>query len=222
MVLLLLAVIAIGFAPTYYFAGVFRAPLPSPIVHIHAAVFSSWMILLLVQTGLVSAKKVALHRKLGLFGFALAALMGVMGFLIFADVAARVKGLPGSDASLPFLSIPFTDACNFCVLAGLAYGLRSNSAAHKRFILIATIGISGAAFFRWHVSFLYHDGYAAYLASYVFFVLLATYDLWSTHAIHRATLWGSAFLIFMEQITRVIGPSAPFLMFTHWVQSLNL
>ncbi len=46
---LLAAVVVIGFAPTYYLAGGFLAPLPSRIVHLHAAVFSSWMILLIVQ-----------------------------------------------------------------------------------------------------------------------------------------------------------------------------
>jgi hypothetical protein len=37
MTVLLAAVVAIGFAPTYYLAGLLRAPLPSRIVHIHAA-----------------------------------------------------------------------------------------------------------------------------------------------------------------------------------------
>lgn len=69
MTLLLAAVVAIGFAPTYYLAGGFLAPLPSRIVHIHAAVFSVWMILLMVQTGLISAKRVGWHRKLGMAGF---------------------------------------------------------------------------------------------------------------------------------------------------------
>ena len=40
MTVLLLAVVVIGFAPSYYLAGVFRAPLPSPMVHVHGAVFS--------------------------------------------------------------------------------------------------------------------------------------------------------------------------------------
>jgi hypothetical protein len=84
--------------------------------------------------------------------------------------------------------VPFVDAFDFAVLAGLAYALRKNPAAHKRLIIIATAGISGAAFFRWHVAILFHDGYAADAAWYVFLLLLATYDLWSTHRIHRATV----------------------------------
>jgi len=69
MTFLLLATVVIGFAPTYCLAGVFRAPLPSPMVHVHGAVFSSWMLLLEVQTGLISAKRVSWHRNLGLAGF---------------------------------------------------------------------------------------------------------------------------------------------------------
>jgi hypothetical protein len=222
MAILLFAVIAIGFAPTYYRAGFFRAPLPSRIVHIHAAVFSSWMLLLLVQTTLISAKRVKWHRQLGMAGFVLACLMVVMGFLIFADLAARVKPLPDSDATLGSLIVPFTDAFDFGVLAAMAYSLRRNPAAHKRLIVIATAGISGAAFFRWHFQALYHDGYAAYAASYIFLAILAAYDLWSTHKLQRATLWGSTFLIFMEQSSRVIGPSAAFHTFARWVQGLNL
>jgi hypothetical protein len=40
MVLLMLATVFVGFAHTYYLAGVFHAPLPSLIVYIHGAAFS--------------------------------------------------------------------------------------------------------------------------------------------------------------------------------------
>ena len=75
MTFLLLATVVIGFAPIFCLAGVFRAPLPSPMVHVYGAVFSSWMLLLLVQTGLISAKRVSWHRSLGLAGFLLARVM---------------------------------------------------------------------------------------------------------------------------------------------------
>jgi hypothetical protein len=39
MALLILATVFVGFARTYFLAGVFRAPLPSLLVHIHGAVF---------------------------------------------------------------------------------------------------------------------------------------------------------------------------------------
>ena len=180
------------------------------------------MLLLLVQTGLISAKRVGWHRTLGIAGFLLACVMVVVAMLTAADLAFRLKAVPNSEPILGFLVVPFVDAFDFAVLAGFAYALRKNSEAHKRLIIIATAGICGAAFFRWHVAILFHDGYAAYAASYVFLLLLATYDLWSTHKINRATMWGSAFLVFMEQISRFIGPGAPWHAFAYWVQSLGL
>ncbi len=62
--LLMLASVFVGFAPTYYLAGVFNAPLPSTIIHIHGAVFSTWILLLVTQTSLVSAGRVDIHKKL--------------------------------------------------------------------------------------------------------------------------------------------------------------
>ncbi len=52
-----------GFARTYYLAGLYRAKLPAPIVHVHAVLQSAWMILLLVQMLLVSAKRVDLQSQ---------------------------------------------------------------------------------------------------------------------------------------------------------------
>ena len=47
MAVLMLVTVFVGFAQTYYLAGVFHAPLPSLIIHLHGAVFSCWVLLLL-------------------------------------------------------------------------------------------------------------------------------------------------------------------------------
>ena len=193
MTVLLAAVVAIGFAPTYYLAGGFLAPLPSRIVHIHAAVFSTWMILLMVQTGLISAKRVGWHRKLGMAGFVLAIAMVVMVVLTAAGLAVRVKGAPSMELVLGLLSVTFTDAFDFAVLAGFAYALRRDAAAHKRLIIIATACLIQVAFFRWNVPILFRQVYPAYLATYASLLLLVAYDLWSTRKIHLVRSGGVCF-----------------------------
>ena len=106
--------------------------------------------------------------------------------------------------------------------SGLGTVGRKNAAAHKRLIINATAGITRAALVRWHVPILFQHQHAANTATYVFLVLLAVYDLWSTHKIHRATIWGSVFLILMGQIGRFIGPTAPWHAFAHWMQNLGV
>jgi hypothetical protein len=51
LALLILATVFVGFARTYYFAGVFHAPLPSLIIHVHGAAFSCWILLLVTDFG---------------------------------------------------------------------------------------------------------------------------------------------------------------------------
>jgi hypothetical protein len=56
--------------------------------------------------------------------------------------------------------------------------------------------------------------------SYLFLLILMAYDLWSTHKVHRATLWGSAFPIFVYQIRLVLGKTEAWLAFAGWVQGM--
>jgi hypothetical protein len=105
MALVMLVTFFVGFAHTYYLAGLFRAPLPSRIIHIHGAVFSCWILLLVAQTSLVSAGRVDIHRRLGVAGFFLGCLMMVLGVVAATDALAR--GSPaGRDPQLFYSSSP--------------------------------------------------------------------------------------------------------------------
>src|SRR5580700_2501610 len=70
MALVILGIVFLGFARSYYLAGVFQARLPNLLVHVHAAVFSTWILLFIAQTSLVSAGRLDLHRLLGVLGAA--------------------------------------------------------------------------------------------------------------------------------------------------------
>ena len=94
---LMLATVFVGFAPTYYLAGVFHAQLPNRLIHIHGAAFTCWMLLLITQTSLVSAGRVDIHRRLGVAGFILACLMVVLGVMAATDSLVRQAGPPTRD-----------------------------------------------------------------------------------------------------------------------------
>jgi hypothetical protein len=89
MIAVLWATVLFGFAKTYFLAGMVAAPLPNRLIHIHGAVFTLWMVLLTVQIGLVTAKRIRWHRALGLFGFGLACAMVVLGVLAATDALHR-------------------------------------------------------------------------------------------------------------------------------------
>ena len=219
MALLLLATVFLGFARTYYLAGVFRAPLPSLIIHLHGAAFTAWILLLVTQTSLVSAGRVDIHRRLGIAGFLWACLMVILGVLAATNSLNRNAAPPPVDAKF-FYIIPLTDMLIFATLIFFAFRNRSNSSAHKRLIFIGTVALMIAAIARWPI-WSHRDPITATLASYVFLLILVAYDLWSTRKLHRATIWGGAFLIFVQQIRIPIGHTAAWHAFANWIQSMS-
>ncbi len=219
MALLLLVAVFVGFARTYYLAGMFHATLPSVIIHLHGAAFSCWILVLIAQTSLVAAGRVDIHRRLGVFGFLLACAMVVLGVLAGTNSLARGFAPPGLDAAT-FYVVPITDMLIFSTLVFFAFRNRSNPAAHKRFILIATIGLMIAAVARWPFAPVYRNPIAAALVTYLFLLLLVGYDLWSIRKVHRATLWAGAFLIVVQQIRVPIGMTAAWHTFAAWAGSM--
>src|SRR5580692_6537267 len=131
MALLLLVTVFVGFARSYYLAGVFLAPLPSLIIHLHGAAFSCWILLLVTQTSLVAAGRTDLHRRLGITGFFLASLMLILGVLAATDSLVRHAGPPDRDV-LAFYIVPLSNVGIFAVLVFFAFRARSNPSAHKR------------------------------------------------------------------------------------------
>lgn len=216
MALLILATVFAGFAPSYYFAGIVRAPLPSRMIHVHGAVFSCWILLLIAQTSLVSAGRVDVHRRLGTAGFVLACVMVAVGVLAATD--ALVRGV-GRDP-LAFYILSITDIVVFATLVFFSFRTRFNPQAHKRIILVATIALTRAAIVRLPSAVVHRKPLAASLVSYIFLLLLVAYDLWATRRIHRATLWAGAFLVFMHRISGPIAKTEAWHAFAGWVRAL--
>ncbi len=217
MVVALLLTAFAGFAPTYYLAGLFRAKLPAPIVHVHAVLQSAWMILLLVQMLLVSAKRVSLHRRLGIAGFVLAAAMVPVAVIVGANQLHRFAG--SGDAALSFSILPQWEVFNFAVLAGSAFALRRHPAAHKRLIILATIAMMPAAISRIPVHLIRQWTPWEEIS---FLVAIAAYDIWSMRRIHPATLIGSALICSFIFGFMPLGHTAAWHVVARWMQSWNL
>jgi hypothetical protein len=219
MALLMLVTVFVGFAPTYYLAGVFRAPLPSFIIHLHGAAFSAWILLLITQTSLVAAGRTDIHRRLGIAGFLLACAMVILGILAATDSLVREAGPVGRDPKF-FYIIPLSNILVFAVLIFFAFRARFNPASHKRLILIGTMGLLVAAIARWPFAMVHRHADVAGRVSYVFLAFMVAYDFWSTRKIHRATLWAGVFLISVEQVAPFLGRTAGWHSFAGWIQSV--
>jgi hypothetical protein len=220
---LMLIIVFVGFAPSYYFAGALRAPLPSLAIHVHAVVFSCWILLLIAQTSLAVAGRVDVHRRLGIAGFILATSMLMVGVWAATDQLAR-----GSFVRDPlgFYVFPLANVVAFAVLMVFAYRARFSPAAHKRLIVVASTALMAAPIARWHLDGFLHTrafGVSATMAerlSYLFILLLIAYDRWATRRVHRATVWAGAFLIIFQQLALYFGRTWVWHAFAGWVRTM--
>ena len=201
MVVVLYATVYYGFAKTYYAAGMMRATLPAPIIHIHAAIMTLWLLLLLIQVGLVIARKVAWHRSLGVFGFLVALAMVIVGPIAATNALRRGEAPLGLDA-LTFYIIPLSAIALFAVFAFAAWRARRTPAAHKRLILIANIALIDAAVGRWPVHFFQSNPPTQDLVPFAFLLAIVAYDLISQRKVLKPTIWASLVLMAVH-LTRV-------------------
>src|SRR5579863_5560994 len=154
MAVVSLIAVLVGFAHTYFFAGVFRAPLPNLLIHIHGAVFTLWIVLFVSQIGFVTARRLTLHRRIGLLGFGLALLMVVLGVLAASDRLARHSGEfanATTEQVRAFYTIGIGGMVMFATFIWFGYRYRNDPAVHKRLMLFATFSLLDAAFDRWSV-----------------------------------------------------------------------
>lgn len=131
-----------------------------------------------------------------------------------------VRGGPVGKDPRAFFAITLANILVFAVLAGFAFGARRNPPAHKRLIVLATTALLTAAISRWPVSLFHHKTLVSMCAAYVFVLMIAVYDLWSSHKIHRVTLVASGFLIAVSQAAFPVGRTAAWHGFAHWVESM--
>jgi len=218
MALLILAVVFTGFARSYYLAGVFRAPLPNLLIHIHGAAFSLWILLLVVQTSLVFSGRVDLHRRAGLLGFGLACLMVLLGTMAATDALVRDE-TTGPVSAKTFYAVPLADMLLFGVLVCVAFRNRFHPETHKRAILIGTISLLDAAFVRWFAPAPWWTLRTSQVCCYPLLLFLAVYDLRSIGRIHRVTLWAGALLIATHFAELPVGNTALWQGFATWAQN---
>jgi hypothetical protein len=205
-----------GFAPTYYLKSYFDGPPLRSLVQLHGAMFTLWLLLFLVQTTLVAANRVRLHRRLGMAGGVVAVLMVGLGMATAISGAALGHSPPGSPPPLVFLVIPFTDMLVFSGLVGAGLSFRRRPDVHKRLMLLATIAMLPAAIGRLPLEVL-HSPTGYFGVADFFLVPCVLYDLVARGRPHRATVLGGLVIVASQPLRVVIGNTQTWSEFASWL-----
>jgi hypothetical protein len=215
-----------GFGPGIVDPALRKAPLTWS-VGLHGVIFSGWLALFLVQALLVFHRRIAIHRALGCAGAALAAVMLVSGYSTAIGMARRGYDLSGDligDSGDPLMVLVFQlgDLLCFGVLVTLGILFRQRRDAHKRLMLLATVGgLMPAALSHiiGHSPFLRSFHPAIILIPYTAFLFAgAIHDRLSRGRIHPISLWGAlAVWLWSNVRAAVIGPSNEWREFATWL-----
>lgn len=217
MAIVLCICVYIGFSPTYFQAGMLRAPLPSPILHVHGAVFTIWMLVFTVQAALISARRVMWHRSLGTIAFCLPPIMIILGVIAAIDALHRGVRIGPLDPSIS-AAIPLIGIAAFTVVIYASWRARRRPDAHKRLIMIATMGLVAAAFgrFPWNAIGL-PPAAGATTGLGVLLLIFLVYDLATIHRIHRSTMWAAPLVFASVAFSVPIGMTPAWTAFAAWL-----
>jgi uncharacterized membrane protein YozB (DUF420 family) len=211
-----LVTVFIGFAPSYYLGRFFEAPPRSTLVHLHGALFTTWILLFLTQTSLIASRRADLHRRLGIAGGTLALLMLVVGYLTAVEGARRGVTPPGGPPPLQFLAVPLGALVAFGILVGAGLYRRRRSDTHKRLMLLATIVLLTPAIAR--MRFIGDGGpLVAITGTCLFVVACLIYDRAAHGRVHPAFLWGGLFVMLSLPVRAAIGRTEAWLSVAQWL-----
>lgn len=212
MALAMAAVAFMGFAPTYYLVAwnPARTPPLTPDVHLHGALATAWIVLLVAQTGLVAARRTDLHRIVGVAGATLAVAILVSGVLVAIDSSRRVHSAATAGTMADphvFLVFPLAVIALFAVFAALGVANRRRADHHKRWMMLATTSLIGPALARivGRTTAVVPSGIGALILINLFLAALIIWDLKTRGQLHPVTLWGGGFLFLSEPLRVAIG-----------------
>ena len=189
----------------------------SALVRLHGLVMFAWIALFVTQTVLVARHRVDLHRRLGIFGAVLAAV------ILIADTATVVVALRLGGKHLPpgiptplFLAFSLFDLLTFAILVSSAIALRRTSAWHKRLLLLATIMVLDAALARfisvytsWHLD--------PSIARDALVLLCVAIDTWRYRRLHPAFIAGGLLMFVTDPFASWVAGLPVWMRFCAWL-----
>lgn len=203
-------IVLTGFSRTF-FLPMARGTLSKPlVVHIHGALFFAWTGLLILQAVLAATKRLKMHRKVGSVAGWLVLPMLLLGTIVATRDTVHDFYAGDGDAALSFYYGELADLAMFGLLAGGAMLLRQKPDFHKRWVILGSLGLIGAAIGRIpEISSFFLYIYLGFIAS------VAAYDIASRRGVHPATIIGAAVLLLLGLSEERIGNS------TYWLQTAH-
>ena len=216
----LAAVTVFSFARTYYLRFLFDLPPLARAAHVHGLIATLWLGLHYTQARLVAARRVALHKRLGIFTACVGVVLAIHAFTIAIAGVAAGRAPPGRDP-LQFLSVPMGTIFMFVLFLASALTLRKKRDWHQRFMLLASLSLIIPAAGRLDSLIMVPLGLPrAVIGFWLTFAFVAwawVNDWRKVGRIHPAYIYGGIALLASLPARRALGMTAEWLPIAHWL-----
>lgn len=206
---LLIVFVFLGFAPTYYMRPANAGAIPA-YLHIHGSAMTAWYVLLLLQTTLIAMRRRAVHRRLGVAGAAIAAVIVLLNPMVVVwSVAHRAPGTPIELTALIVIGDLLVMAI-FAILAALAIYWRRYPETHSRMLVLASIAVAGPALGRLSLN-LAGTPLPGLITLMLLPLLVVVHDRILMKRVHPVSAWGTAAIIgsLLLSIATANSPAGP-------------
>ena len=196
-----------GFARSYYLRAFFANRHLTPLAHLHGILMTGWIALFATQALLISKRRVALHRRLGMAGAALAAVIVIVGSLtVAAAIERRFPGIGPRRFGTIFVEFDGLSLWVFGLLVLAAVDWRSRGDVHKRLMLCATVALLPPAVGRIAEYLLPGSDWDFAIAAATtctVALVCALADTLRSGRVHPAMAWGTASVLAVNLLTRL-------------------
>ena len=229
-VAMLLLAIA-GFARTFYLRPLFGAvdgptgstALPWHLLF-HGLVMTAWLALVVTQTLLIEQRNVILHRRLGIVGAALAALVIVVGMFTVVEYVLRREAAGTPITNGVVLSDTYVLLLLFPLIVGAGLYLRRDAGAHKRLMLLASIVLLGPVAARFvtlaDMGVLPRE-WLGFLRPSALLLVMLGYDIASRRRPHWVTGCGIVWAVAITPIELWLSRTAAAERYVDWLRHLG-
>ena len=225
----------VGFVPSIVDSSRRNAPF-TPLMAAHGIAAGAWLLFFLTQATLIETRRVAIHRRLGIFGAVVAVAMIVLGYIVTIQTARHGYDLSGdlhralSRSGRPFgaagFLFPLAELVNFGILVAAGLWCRHRPDIHKRLMLLATIALANepilhlVGYLAGHWPSLHGAGIIISVPITILLLFTsAIHDRMSQGRVHPVSLWVPILLIAWQNaiLVFVILPSTLWREFAAWL-----
>ena len=200
----------VGFWPTYFGPLVLGTLVKPLLIHLHAIVFTGWLVLFFLQAYFAATRRIQLHLALGRAGIWYGVLLIIVGL---TTGVIRASASPPGRAEMLLLAIS-EDMLMFAGFFGVAIWYRKRPKVHRPAMVVAATSLLVAAVAR--MSFV-PQGSGRLVVWSIPILIAAAMDFKQTRNVHPVYLIGLAVCAVRIFNVPLIASTGAWNGFAHWV-----